>query len=109
MHDLSHCTIHVHLQTSIVYTAPCHGCFFEEKNPIYIDNHLFPAPINDPVPIHDPVPISDHAPFRQGSIVSQYMDVYVSQSEIHMLQKAGTESTKTPHTYFGHRFMLNLW
>ena len=39
--------------------------------------------------------ISCHAPFRQGSIVSQYIDVYVSQSEVHILQKAGSESMKT--------------
>ena len=69
--------------------------FVKNNGYIFIDNHLFPAPMNDRIPIHDPVPISDHAPFRQGCSVSQYMDVYVSQSEIHMLQKAGSENMKT--------------
>ena len=41
------------------------------------------------------MPIPDHATFRQGSIVSQHMDLYVSQLEIHKLQKAGSESKKT--------------
>ena len=33
--------------------------------------------------------------FRQGSIESLYIDVYVSQSEMHILHRAGNEGMKT--------------
>ena len=39
--------------------------------------------------------IPDHAPSKQGSIESLYIDVYVSQSEMHILHRAGNESMKT--------------
>ena len=92
MNDLSYCTLR--LQTSIVYSAPLPQLLLWKitdinREPLISSTNPWSG--TNPWSRAKPWPRT----FPTRSIVSQYMDVYVSQLEIHILQKAGSESMKT--------------